>query len=69
MPSIDTTFALIDVKHDRHKLKRRVDAGERVRVTVTGYLTRTWSRDDGTSIEFEMEVTGAEEGEPTCPTT
>lgn len=62
MEKIDSTFALLDIKRGRVKLAKRIIAGEkRIPVTVRGYIVSQWGDDDGTSIEFEMEVTDAVE--------
>jgi hypothetical protein len=60
--SIDSGFAILDVKRGRVELARRVNKGEkRIPVTIRGYITDVNSNDDGTSIEFAIEVTGAVE--------
>lgn len=62
MDKIDSTFAILDVKRGRVQLARRVNAGEkRIPVTVRGYITDVHSNDDGTSIEFTIDVTSAVE--------
>lgn len=59
---INSTFALLDVKHGRLKLAKRVNAGEdRIPVTIRGHIVNVWSADDGTSIEFEVQVSDAVE--------
>ena len=57
---IDSDFALLDVKRGRVKLAKRINAGEtRIPVTIRGYITTVHSNDDGTSIEFQVDVTDA----------
>lgn len=64
---IDSNFAILDVKHGRVQLARRVRDMEqlgipvRIPVTIRGYITGTWSNDDGTSIEFQIDVASAVE--------
>ena len=60
---IDSTFALLDVKKGRTALRRRFERapGLRVPVLIKGFITDQWGRDDGTSVEFTVEVTSAEE--------
>lgn len=64
---IDSDFALLDVKRGRVRLARRLNQEKalglspRIPVTIRGYITDAWGGDDGTSIEFEVEVTSAVE--------
>lgn len=59
---INSNFAILDVKRGRVELARRINRGEnRIPVTIRGYITDINSRDDGTSIEFGIEVTDAVE--------
>ena len=51
---ISTSFAILDVKHGRVDLARRVNRGERIPVTIRGYIDTVHSHDDGTSIEFSL---------------
>lgn len=51
------TFAIVDVKAGRKALAKLVDGHkQRIPITLSGYLTSQWGGDDGTSIEFEMDV-------------
>lgn len=51
------TFAIIDIKGGRKALAKLVkDHKQRVPITLAGYITSQWGGDDGTSIEFEMDV-------------
>lgn len=52
--SINSDFALLDVKKGRVALARRINAGERIPVTIRGYIDNVHSNDDGTSIEFSL---------------
>lgn len=56
---INSTFALLDVKRGRVSLAKRINAGERIPVTIRGYINDVHSEDDGQSIEFSIEVTSA----------
>lgn len=57
---ISSTFAILDVMRGRVELARRINRGDdRIPVTVRGYIVRQHGNDDGTSIEFEIEVTDA----------
>lgn len=49
-------FAIVDVKGTRKRLAKRVAAGERVPVAISGYLDQP-QNDDGESQEFTMIVT------------
>lgn len=56
---INSDFAILDIKRGRVEMARRINKGERIPVTIRGYLDTVHSRDDGTSIEFSVEVTDA----------
>lgn len=59
---ISSTFAILDVMRDRVKLAKRINSGDdHIPVTIRGYIVRQHGNDDGTSIEFEIEVTSAVE--------
>ncbi len=61
---INSDFAILDVKRGRVDLARRINRGEtRIPVTIRGYINTVHSNDDGTSIEFSLEVTSAIERE------
>jgi hypothetical protein len=57
---IKSGFCFLEVLgHDRHQLAKRCkDAGHnaKIPVTIRGFLHYPTSRDDGTSIEFCVEV-------------
>lgn len=62
---ISSDFAILDVKNGRRALfehfKPRPRLGPcpeelRIPVTITGYIGDVWSKDDGTSQEFEVQV-------------
>lgn len=59
---LNSTFALLDVMHGRRQLEKKIASDKkagrqtRIPVTVTGYITGQWGSDDGTSIEFEIDV-------------
>jgi hypothetical protein len=51
------TFAIVDIKGGRKALAKLLDGHkQRIPITLAGYLTSQWGSDDGTSIEFEMDV-------------
>ena len=60
---ISSDFALLDVKAGRHKLAKQFDGfrtaerEDRIPVTITGFISNRWGNDDGTSIEFGVDVT------------
>ena len=57
---IRSTFALLDVLGaDRHKLARHFDINSHARIPVVihGLIAGRWGGDDGTSIEFSVDVT------------
>ena len=56
MKPIDCTFAILDVKKGRKDLEKRLKSGERIYVLLLGTITVPHSRDDGESIEFQLEV-------------
>jgi len=60
MRKLSCDFALIDVKRGRRSLLARSRSGERIPVIITGHIVGDYSRDDGVSIEFEIEVARAE---------
>jgi hypothetical protein len=66
-----STFAILDVKRGRATLRNLVkDHKVKIPVTITGYITGDWSGDDGTSIEFEVQVKSHKLGKPVaceCP--
>lgn len=53
---LQSDFALLDVKRGRKGLVKRTQKGERIPVTITGYIAGQWGHDDGESIEFEFKV-------------
>lgn len=59
--SINSTFAILDVMRGRVSLARRINFGERIPVTIRGYIDTVHGNDDGTSIEFSLEVTSVVE--------
>jgi hypothetical protein len=52
---IKITYAILDVRGDRTALINRVRAGEEVRYTLSGTLTRTRT-DDGVGMGFDAHV-------------
>jgi hypothetical protein len=65
--TIDSEFCFLDVKRGRVALAKRINQMRgfglkpRIPVTIRGYITDVASQDDGTSIEFTVEVTSAVE--------
>jgi hypothetical protein len=67
---LHSKFALLDVGHGRKGLVKALKIGkngypvngERIPVTITGYITHQWGGDDGESIEFGVEVESVEAG-------
>lgn len=65
MKTIERTFALLDVLgKDRYYLDHRMPFGskslpkdERIPVVIHGFISHRWGQDDGTSIEFGVDVT------------
>ena len=67
---IESTFALLDVQKGRRKLLSEVGGngigktgqptGKRIPVTITGFVVGAWGGDDGTSREFQVDVTNVE---------
>ena len=53
---IKSTYARVDVQGSRANLRKRVEAGERVPFSISGYLVSA-ENDDGTSQEFAADVT------------
>jgi len=61
---INSRFALLSVRGGRRALARRCEGTRdaRIPVTIRGFITGTWSGDDGVDQEFAVDVTGVEEG-------
>ncbi len=58
---INSNFVLVDVKRGREILAKRLASGERPLVRIEGRIVGTWSRDDGVSMEFQVEPTAVAE--------
>jgi hypothetical protein len=57
--TITSAFALLDVKKGRRELLKYLGyepSGKRVSVTITCCISHAWGSDDGTSIEFAVDV-------------
>lgn len=61
--TIDSDFAILDVKKGRKKLAKKMPQGagmlagdERIPITIHGYITHQTGSDDGVSIEFGVDV-------------
>ena len=62
---IKSNFAILDVKKGRKKLVRHFDEcpkRPRIPILIEGYIDGQHSEDDGTSIEFSVEVTSVRAG-------
>jgi hypothetical protein len=60
-----SNFALLDIKRGRATVRALVeDHKHKIPVTIEGFLIGDWSGDDGTSIEFEVQVTSHKLGKP-----
>lgn len=66
---LSSDFAILDVKNGRKKLAKHFAKRERmgacpehlrVPVIITGFIDAQWGGDDGTSIEFSVEVEAVE---------
>lgn len=66
LPKITSSFAILDVKEGREALAEHLTANGAVRipVTITGFITETHGDDDGASIEFAVEVSSVNVGDP-----
>ena len=69
IPKIKSTFALLDVTTGRKALAKLMPPGsrglpkdERIPITITGFISHQWGRDDGVSIEFGVDVTSVKLG-------
>lgn len=56
-----SNHALLDVTTGRSALSKRIDKGARIPVVIRGFINDQWGGDDGTSIDFVVEVTGVKE--------
>lgn len=52
----NSDFALLDVKRGRKALAARILKGEAIPVTLVGEITGVYGGDDGTSIEFIVNI-------------
>jgi hypothetical protein len=68
--NMESNFALLDVRRGRRQLERLFAKGrggypangERIPVTIKGYITHQHGDDDGESIEFGVQVLSVEAG-------
>lgn len=63
VPNIKSGFAFLDVKSGRKTLEK-ITNSHRVPVTIKGFINCPSNGDDGTSIEFEVEVDSVKLGAP-----
>ena len=63
MPKVSSDFAIVDIKRGRKKLSKMMPRGsnhlpksERIPVLIEGWISHQHSGDDGTSIEFGVDV-------------
>ena len=68
---IKSTFAILDVQNGRKLLAKRMlpgsrslPKGERIPVVIHGWISHRHGNDDGTSIEFGVDVDRVEVLEP-----
>lgn len=54
--TLNSDSAILDVTKGRKALLKRLNDGP-IPVVITGYIVRQWGNDDGTSIEFAVDVT------------
>ena len=57
---ITSTYAILDVMKGRKKLVKHLAKHGPVRVTIEAVITEPYGGDDGTSIEFNMDVLSLE---------
>jgi hypothetical protein len=62
---LKSSFAILDVKQGRGPLFKslgfpRKDGPAPIPVTITGFIVGAWGEDDGTSREFEVDVSGVQ---------
>lgn len=56
---VSSNFAIIDVEGGRHALKRQIESGSDIQVTLKGRIDAVFGADDGTSREFTIIVDSA----------
>lgn len=61
---LQSGHAILDVKHGRKQLANAIGEGHSIPVTITGVISRVHSGDDGTSIEFQVDVAKVEASKP-----
>ena len=62
--TIKSKFALLDVTTSRHRLQRCLTKGAApIPVTIKGVIMEQTGNDDGTSIEFGVDVASVEIGQ------
>lgn len=56
---LTSELAIISIKHDRAKLAKHfnIPSNPTIPVTITGFITGVWGRDDGIDQEFTIKVT------------
>lgn len=54
---LKSTFAILDVKGGRAKLRQALTAQKRIHVIIHATVDGEWSGDDGISQEFGLSVT------------
>ena len=76
MFNLKSDFAILDVKTGRKKLSKFIKKNatsdhpdtllheKRIPVTITGYIAAQWGGDDGTSIEFALDVESVKTDKP-----
>ena len=59
---LKSNFAILDVKHGRVGLRKKIENGGRVPVTIVGYIDEINGQDDGESQEFIIDVQSVRAG-------
>lgn len=59
-PRISSSYAILDIGRGRKALVKHLDRHGPVRVLIEALITDPYGRDDGVSIEFNMNVVSVE---------
>lgn len=65
VPKFTSTYGILDVMKGRKKLAKHINSHGPVLVMIEAILTAPYGSDDGTSIEFNMDVHSVRVIEPT----
>lgn len=61
-PKTKIKFAIVSIRAGRADIRRRLERGEKIQISLEGTLSGVWSRDDGIDQEFSIDVTAHELG-------